>query len=107
MMSAPSCSMSRLVSLFALSALSFEHPTPTSLIGWPLIWAPVQPLRGLFGSTGFPPAYCDIAAQTPARAELSTEPNAPWQSDITATLIVLAAFVRAVAAEAANAAPNR
>ena len=49
MMSAPSCSIRRFVSLIAVSALSFEQPTPTSLSGWPLIEPPVQPSRGLFG----------------------------------------------------------
>ncbi len=69
--------MSRLVSLIAVSALSFEHPIPTSFSGWPAIEPPVQPSRGLFGFFGFAPAYSDIAATTPARSWLSNAPNAP------------------------------
>src|SRR4051812_18048009 len=87
MMSAPSCSMSRRVSLIAVSAWSFEQPIPTSLSGWPLIAPPVQPARGLFGSFGLAPANCDIAETTPARSWLSNEPNPPWQSDSTPILI--------------------
>src|SRR5436305_15103898 len=99
-MSAPNCSISRFVSLIAVSALSFEQPTPTSFSGWPLIDPPVQPLRGLFGFFAFAPANCDIAVTTPARSWLSNEPNAPWQSERTAILIVDAELV----VEAPNAA---
>src|SRR3954447_7650861 len=87
MMSAPSCSISRRVSLIAVSAWSLEQPIPTSLSGWPLMAPPVQPARGLFGSFGFAPANCDMAETTPARSWLSNEPNAPWQSDSTPILI--------------------
>src|SRR5215213_9538473 len=93
MTSAFNCSIRRFVSLIAVSARSFEQPIPP----------PFQPFRGLFGSTGFAPAYSDIADTTPARSWLSNEPNAPWQSERTATLIVDAVF-RPVAAEAAKAA---
>src|SRR4051794_11588642 len=87
MMSAPSCSTSRRVSLIAVSALSFEQPTPTSLSGWPLISPPVQPSRGLLGFLGFAPAYSENAATTPARSWLSKDPNAPWQSERTPILM--------------------
>src|SRR4051794_27624079 len=87
MMSAPSCSTSRRVSLIAVSALSFEQPTPTSLSGWPLISPPVQPSRGLLGFLGLAPAYSESAATTPARSWLSKDPNAPWQSERTPILM--------------------
>src|SRR3954451_14746091 len=103
MMSASNCSIRRFVSLMAVSARSFEQPMPTSLSGWPLIEPPVQPSRGLFLFFGFAPAYWDIAETTPARSWLSNAPNAPWQSERTAILIVDAVF-RAVAADAASAA---
>src|SRR4029077_4774704 len=86
MMSAPSCSIRRFVSLIAVSARSFEQPTPTSWSGWPPTEAPVQPSRGLFGFFALPPANCAIAVTTPARSWLSNDPNAPWQSDMTAIL---------------------
>ena len=103
-MSAPACSTMRFVSLITLSALSFEQPIPTSWSGCPPIWPPVQPLRGLFGSTGFAPANCDIADTTPARSCWSNDPNAPWQSDITAILIGVPAALFPVAPEAAKTA---
>src|SRR4051794_5859339 len=87
MMSAPSCSISRRVSLMAVSAWSLEQPMPTSLSGWPLIAPPVHPARGSSGFFGLAPANCDIAETTPARSWLSKEPNAPWQSDSTPILI--------------------
>src|SRR4051794_32431933 len=87
MTSAPSCSMSRRVSLMAVSARSSEQPTPTILIGWSPMAPPVMPSRGLFGFLGFAPANCEKAATTPARSWLSNEPNAPWQSDRTPILI--------------------
>src|SRR3954452_7903865 len=87
MMSAPSCSMSRRVSLIAVSAWSLEQPMPTSLSGWPLIAPPVHPARGSSGFFGLAPANYDIAETTPARSWLSKEPNAPWQSDSTPILI--------------------
>src|SRR5438045_7392205 len=64
---------------------------------------PVQPSRGLFGFFGLAPAYCENAATTPAMSWLSNAPNAPWQSDRTATLIVVAEFL-AVATDADSAA---
>src|SRR5690348_2983090 len=106
MTSAPSCSIRRFVSLIAVSARSFEQPMPTSLRGCPLIEPPDQPARGLFRLTGLAPAYSDMAATTPARSWLSNAPNAPWQSDSTATLIGVAAVGFAVAAEAAMAAAH-
>src|SRR3954453_3214739 len=87
MMSASSCSIRRRVSRIAVSARSSEQPTPTSLSGWPSMAPPVQPSRGLFGFFGLAPANCEKAATTPARSWLSNEPNAPWQSDRTPTLI--------------------
>src|SRR3954452_2143893 len=87
MTSAPSCSMSRRVSLIAVSARSSEQPTPTILIGWSPMAPPVMPSRGLFGFFGLAPANCENAATTPARSWLSNDPNAPWQSDRTPTLI--------------------
>src|SRR3954451_1883531 len=95
MMSAPSCSISRRVSLIAVSAWSFEQPMPTSLSGWPLMAPPVQPARGRFGFFGFAPANCETAETTPARSWLSNEPNAPWQSDSTPILIGVPEPVRA------------
>src|SRR5690349_24439379 len=98
MMSAPSCSMRRRVSLIAVSAWSFEQPMPTSLSGWPLIAPPVQPARGRFGFFGLPPANCEIAETTPARSWLSNEPNAPWQSESTPILIGVPEPVRGATA---------
>src|SRR3954452_1094883 len=98
MMSAPSCSMSRRVSLIAVSAWSFEQPMPTSLSGWPLIAPPVQPARGRVGFLGFAPANWDIAEPTPARSWLSNEPNAPWQSESTPILMGVPLPVRAATA---------
>src|SRR5690349_11892354 len=98
MMSAPSCSISRRVSLMAVSAWSLEQPMPTSLSGWPLIAPPVQPARGRFGSFGLAPANCDLAEATPARSWLSKEPNAPWQSDSTPILIGVPEPVRGATA---------
>src|SRR4051812_6011468 len=59
---------------------------------------PVQPSRGLLGFFGFAPANCDIAETTPARSWLSNEPNAPWQSDSTPTLIGVPEPVRGATA---------
>src|SRR3954453_17927508 len=87
MTSAPSCSMSRRVSLIAVSAWSLEQPIPTTWRGGPLMAPPVQPSRGRFGFFGLAPANCDIAETTPARSWLSNDPNAPWQSDRTPILI--------------------
>src|SRR6266536_1631126 len=87
MMSAPSCSTSRRVSLIAVSALSLEQPTPTSCSGWPLISPPVQPSRGLLGFLGLAPVCSETAATTPARSWLSNDPNAPWQSERTPILM--------------------
>ena len=98
MMSALSCSISRRVSLIALSAESLEQPIPTSLSGWPPMAPPVQPARGRFGFTGLPPANWEIAETTPARSWLSKEPNAPWQSDMTAILIGVPVPVRGATA---------
>ncbi len=102
-MSAPSCSIRRFVSLIARSALSLPQPIPTSFSGCPLIDAPTQPSRGLFGFLAWPPANWDIAVTTPARSWLSNEPNAPWQSDRTPILIGVA-LLRAVAVVATYAA---
>src|SRR5919197_1059389 len=87
MTSASSCSITRRVSLMTVSAGSSLQPMPTNLGGWSPIAPPVQPSRGLLGFFGLAPANCDIAATTPARSWLSNAPNAPLQSDITATLI--------------------
>src|SRR6188472_1335835 len=89
MMSAPSCSMSRRVSLIARPEVSLPHPTPTNFSGCPLIAPPVKPARGLFGFTGLAPANCENAATAPAMSWLSNEPNAPWHSESIAILIGL------------------
>src|SRR3954471_12796732 len=87
MTSASSCSISRRVSLIAVSELSSPQPTPTSLSGWSPIAPPVNPAFGLFGSFGFAPANCEIAATAPAMFCWSNAPNAPLHSDMIASLI--------------------
>src|SRR4051794_35321960 len=87
MTSASSCSISRRVSLMAVSELSSPQPTPTSLSGWSPIAPPVKPALGLVGSFGLAPANCAIAATAPAMFCWSNAPNAPLHSDMIASLI--------------------
>src|SRR3954466_14134510 len=87
MTSASSCSISRRVSLIAVSELSSPQPTPTSLSGWSPIAPPVKPAFGLFGSFGVAPANCASADTAPAMFCWSNAPNAPLHSDMMAILI--------------------
>src|SRR3954452_12331389 len=87
MTSAPSCSISRRVSLMTVSEVSSPQPTPTSLSGWSPIAPPVNPAFGLFGSFGVAPANCASAETAPAMFCWSNAPNAPLHSDMIAILI--------------------
>src|SRR4051794_25690519 len=89
MTSAPSCSISRRVSLIAVSELSSPQPTPTSLSGWLPIAPPLKPAFGSFGSFGVAPANCASADTAPAMFCWSNAPNAPLHSDMIAILMGL------------------